>query len=88
VFFISEREAQLTPSGRELHRPARREEAKLGRVWPHMLRHSCGYGADLRTMQAPRAPRSQAQRRGTGSKAYGGEVALAHLRASWPRLAL
>jgi site-specific recombinase XerD len=32
------------------------EEAKLGRVWPHMLRHSCGYyladrGTDPRTMQ-------------------------------------
>src|SRR6185295_3742252 len=32
------------------------EKAKLGRVWPHMLRHSCGYyladqGIDLRTMQ-------------------------------------
>jgi type 1 fimbriae regulatory protein FimB len=32
------------------------EKAKLGRVWPHMLRHSCGFyladkGIDLRTMQ-------------------------------------
>jgi len=32
------------------------EKAKLGRVWPHMLRLSCGYyladkGTDLRIMQ-------------------------------------
>jgi hypothetical protein len=32
------------------------DKAKLGRVWLHMLRHSCGYyladkGTDLRTMQ-------------------------------------
>jgi type 1 fimbriae regulatory protein FimB len=28
------------------------EKAKLGSVWPHMLRHSCGYYlADQRTMQ-------------------------------------
>ena len=32
------------------------ETANLGRVWPHMLRHSCGYyladkGTDLHTMQ-------------------------------------
>jgi len=32
------------------------EKAKLGRVWPHMVRHSCGYyladkGTDLRIMQ-------------------------------------
>ena len=32
------------------------ERAKLGRVWPHMLRHSCGFalankGADFRVIQ-------------------------------------
>ena len=32
------------------------ERAGLGRVWPHMLRHSCGYalankGADFRVIQ-------------------------------------
>jgi len=36
--------------------PLAGEKAELGRVWPHMLRHSCGHyladkRADLRTMQ-------------------------------------
>jgi type 1 fimbriae regulatory protein FimB/type 1 fimbriae regulatory protein FimE len=40
---------------RQLYRSGRWRDAKLGRVWPHMLRHSCGYcladqGTDLRTM--------------------------------------
>ena len=43
------------PPGRELHRPVCWRDG-LGRVWPRMLRHSCGHhladkGTNLRTMQ-------------------------------------
>ena len=52
----SERGRTAHSPGRHLHRARAGEKAKLGRVWAHMLRHSCGYyladqGTDLRTMQ-------------------------------------
>src|SRR5262244_1258884 len=54
--FISERQAQLTRQAVNYIIRVAGETAKLGRVWSHMLRHSCGYyladkGTDLRTMQ-------------------------------------
>jgi len=54
--FISERQAQLTRQAVNYIVRLAGEKAKLGRVWPQMLRHSCGYyladrGTDLRTMQ-------------------------------------
>src|SRR5262245_14642017 len=44
------------PPGCQLYCQLAGEKAKLGRVWPPRLRHSCGYylankGTDLRTMQ-------------------------------------
>jgi type 1 fimbriae regulatory protein FimB len=54
--FVSEREAQLTRQAVNYIVRVAGEKAKLGRVWPRMLRHSCGYyladkGTDLRTVQ-------------------------------------
>ncbi len=41
--FVSERQAQLTRQAVNYVVRLAGEKAKLGRVWPHMLRHSCGY---------------------------------------------
>jgi site-specific recombinase XerD len=54
--FVSERGAQLTRQAINYLVGNAAEAAGLGRVWPHMLRHSCGYylantGVDLRTAQ-------------------------------------
>jgi site-specific recombinase XerD len=54
--FVSEREAPMTRQAVNYLIRSAGDKAKLGRVWPHMLRHSCGYylaniGVDLRTAQ-------------------------------------
>jgi Phage integrase family len=41
--FVSERQAQLTRQAVNYIVRVAGETAKLGHVWPHMLRHSCGY---------------------------------------------
>jgi integrase len=69
--FVSERQAHLTRQAVNYIVRVAGETAKLGRVWPHMLRHSCGYyladqGTDLRTM-----PRRWAPVRGTLAIARG-----------------
>src|SRR5215510_14542935 len=54
--FVSERGQPMTRQAVNYIVRLAGDKAKLGRVWPHMLRHSCGYyladkGTDLRTMQ-------------------------------------
>jgi Phage integrase family len=41
--FLSEWQPQLTRQAVNYIARLAGEKAKLGRVWPHMLRHSCGY---------------------------------------------
>ena len=41
--FVSERGAQFTRQGIAYIIREAGKRAKLGHVWPHMLRHSCGY---------------------------------------------
>jgi type 1 fimbriae regulatory protein FimB len=54
--FVSEREAQITRQAVNEFVKDAGDKAKQGKVWPRMLRHSCGYyladqGTDLRRMQ-------------------------------------
>src|SRR6202165_4416376 len=56
LLFVSERGQPFTRSGVNYLVRAAGESAGLTNVYPHMLRHSCGYylantGVDLRTMQ-------------------------------------
>jgi type 1 fimbriae regulatory protein FimB len=48
--FLTESQSQLTRQAVNYIVRLAGEKAKLGRVWPHMLRPSCGYYG-LRTMQ-------------------------------------
>ena len=41
--FVSARQAQLTRQAVNYTVRLAGEKGKVGRVWPHMLRHSCGY---------------------------------------------
>ena len=55
--FLSERQTQLTRQAVNYIVRLAGEKAKLGRVWPHMLHHSCGYYAKLcRTTLATAIP--------------------------------
>src|SRR5690606_32438945 len=54
--FVSERGCQLTRQAVNYVIRQAGQRAGLGHVWPHMLRHSCGYhlantGTDFRTAQ-------------------------------------
>ena len=54
--FLSERGQPMTRQAVNYLLREAGERAGLGRVWPHMLRHSCGYalankGADFRVIQ-------------------------------------
>ena len=54
--FLSERQAPLSCQAVNYIVRLARDKAKVGRAWPHMLRHSCGHNladksTDLRTMQ-------------------------------------
>jgi integrase-like protein len=65
--FISERQAQLTRQAVNYIVRVAGETARLGRDWPHMLHHSCGYyladkGTDLRHVGLPWASRCKAHR--------------------------
>jgi type 1 fimbriae regulatory protein FimB len=51
--FVSERQARLTRQAVNYIVRVAGETAKLGRVWPHMLRHSCGYYLADRELRVP-----------------------------------
>ena len=82
--FVSERQAQLTRQAVNYIVRVAGEKAKLGRVWPHMLRHSLRLlpwpikaptCAPCRTTSAtatPNIPRITPGLPGTGSRGFGG----------------
>lgn len=78
--FVSERGAQLSRQGIAYLIREAGKRAKLGHVWPHMLRHSCGFalankGADFRVIQdylGHRDPRHTTRYTRTASRRFEG----------------
>jgi site-specific recombinase XerD len=78
--FVSERGQPMTRQAVNYIIRAAGERAKLGRVWPHMLRHSAGYalsnrGTDFRVLQdflGHRDPRHTTRYTRTASRRFEG----------------
>lgn len=78
--FVSEREQPMTRQAVNYIIAQAGKRAGLGRVWPHMLRHSCGFalankGADFRVIQdylGHRDPRHTVRYTRTASRRFEG----------------